>query len=290
MAVTNGIGACVSLDAAGGTSFTEVSTTKGWRINHSAIQAISIPSNGGSGQIVTAGAKDFSGSFDFDGVDFPMYPGATGNLLAYNGDDSAQGLIICDSATINVDVSGGANVGGTVNFQGNGALTFGTASDTDATDPKVYNSIGGGRVDWKPNGQGSYATLPDVLNWSLTLGRTMSAPYASSTTPGYMKRTAGSYFGSGSITILQSALDYLDNTANDLQPGTAGRFLLYVNASEYFELWFARINALEFSATPDANSPVTIPFTLSLGEYVSSTWTPGKVIKPGGAATWFGSL
>lgn len=289
MAVLNGIGAMVSFDTAGGTSFTEVSTTKGWRLSYPAVQALSIPSNGGSGTIVTSGAKDFTGSFEFDGVDFPLYPGEDGTFLGYNGSKSAQGLIIVESATITCNPGASANVGGSVNFAGNGALTFVSTSDTDATDPKVYNSVGGGRVDWKPNGEAGYATLPDVLQWSLTLNRAL-APYNSTTSAGVTKRTAGSYSGSGSITMLQSAWDYLSTAATLLTPGSMGRFLLYVNAASYFEVWFAHMDSPELGATPDENITVTLPWTMSLGSYVSGTWTAGKVLKPGGLAAWFGSV
>lgn len=284
---TDGINAVVSLDAAGGTSFTEVGSTEGWSTSHTRQQAIATPSSNGGGEIGTAGVADWSGSFNYVGADFALYPGQTGKFLGYNGNKSVTGLIIVESATFNWDHAGGTNMGGVVNFLGNGAIDYVATTDADATDPTVYNSVGIIRLDWKPVGQGSYATLEGLENMSLTIGRRISVSYPRDTSP-WPNRTPGGFYGSLNFSMVNSNLEYIETTANAFVPGTFGYARAYVSATAYFDIAFMQVLNVDTSTAPNQQARLTGSMGLSLGTPISGTWTEGYFIKPSGLTTWFG--
>lgn len=285
--VTNGINAVVSFDAAGGTSFTEVATTEGWQTSETRVASPATPSNNSGGQINTAGVRDWSGSFNFLGTDIPLYPGATGKFLGYNGAKSATGLIIVESATFNWDFQGSGNMGGTVNFAANGSLDYVSTTDADATSPNVVNSVGVFRVDWKPVGQGSFATLTGLTGASLTLGRTLAPAWLRENSP-WPVRTAGSYTGSVSLNMTESNLEYLEAAANLLTPGTFGIMHLYTSATAYFEIAHIMIGEVQASTAPNQNAEITLPGVLSVGTVVSGSWVEGYVGNPSGT-DWIGT-
>lgn len=286
MAVSTGINGKLSLD--NGTS--SVSTVKGVTINSVAQLSGVTPSNSGGAEIFSTGAKDWTGTFDYLGKDAAAYPGDTGTLLAWNGASKASGSAVISEVTINCDIAGSGNIGGTVKFEGNGALTPATGSaPTDATTPQVYNCVNSIGALWKPVGQSAYATLPGVTQWSLTLTRkTVTSVVAGAS--GVTSRSFGGYSASGSITFQQDALAYLVAAATLLTPGAAGLLQLYVDGTNYYQVNYAQFSGNDIPVDFEGNAinTITLPFSWSSWTPISGTPTRGTILKMGapGSAWW----
>lgn len=292
MAVTSGLNLRISHGA------TTISTMDEWELDDSVVLAPAVPSQAGA-EINTVGAKDFSvRARGFQRVPV-VYPGpttqgaGTATLTGNNGATEWAASAVCKSLALTCDIGASNNLTVEYGFEGMGAITRqASALAADNSEPDVWNAING-LVKWMPIGQVSYATLPDITQWTLTL-EVETIPYVSSSSGGLTLRSFGAKRVSGSFTMLQDTFTYLTAAANVLTPGSMGKMQLFLTAGTYLEIWWPVIQASQARASTGANNEIVVPWTWSAYANVSGTQTIGKVLKPkkeaAPDAAWYGSV
>lgn len=300
MAATSGKTGLVSVN---GTS--ALSTIRNWKLNPTTTLAEGVASNSGGQEFHVAGVTDFSGSFEFYGIN-PLdlvVPGTAYVGYFQTSDDEASGGIIIDSITATCDIEGGGLVSGTANFSSigsstavytanNTALTY-SASLTSLTNTSTPAAYGGkvGKVAWAPIVGGtlqSIADIPNVRNWTMTL-TSQNQAFSSSSTGGVMKRVAGVKRGTTmSLGMYEGAIQTFDVTGTKMIPGTTGKLRLYVTASLYWLFEFATIRSVPFDNNMEAGALTsnTIDFAYTGFAEISGTLTRGTITQPDGNAYW----
>lgn len=273
---------------------TAVSTIRNWKINPKADNPKGVASNSGNAQVVIEGVTDFSGSWDFYGKSVLGFavPGTayTGYFQTQTKEISAS--LMVDSVTMKCDIEGGNILGGTVNFSGNGALTWATSptSLTNVSVPAMFAAVAG-KASWQPvstlNGAlGSAADIPDVRSWDLTISRDNKAFASSSTTGGHTgvvrKRVQGPLRAQASVNMYQGAIDYFGTSATLLTPGAIGILKLYVTSSTFYTLTYSRSNGVPINEDVEGAGPVdaSINFDWSAYANISGTMTKGALTDP----------
>lgn len=244
-------------------------------------EAVSSCSDGAVQRIT--GNEDWSGTFSQYATDPISMPG---DLITFAG--SIEGTVgvtgpaIVDQLDINVDIEGGTPIELETSFSSDGAVTVGASIGVDAT------------IDI-PEGSKLrkievaidlaipvYVEIPDVSSFNLSLISTNTA-YVSSTTVGKTRRIAGNKDCTGSFSQL------INDFADMLQPGDVVLLRLFVTATEYWQITYARIVDLSnLQVDREGATPVggTVNFAFSGIEIVTATPTKGTIIQPDLTVWW----
>lgn len=297
MSVLNGAAGKIAVD--GGTA--AASTIANWRMSISNNNAKHVASNSGGMQFSVPGVTDFTGSFDFYnnsslGI---VVPGTAYSFLGQgNGFEIKAGIMI-DEVTINCDIAGGGIISGTCNFSAFGSSTAAGSDNTiydfqaatsltNTSVPAAYTVLGC-KAQWAPisGTLGSYADIPDVQSWSLTL-RSENFPYSSSSTGGVTKRTAGNKSASFSINVHQSDFTYYETAGSLLKPGTVGAAKLFTSAANSYTLLYAVANGLDPEVDIEGGRNVTgaLRFDYTGFAFISGTFTRGSLVDPNSVTFW----
>ncbi len=302
MAATSGKTGLVSVN---GTS--ALSTILNWKFNPAATLSEAVASNSEGMEFHVTGVTDFTGSFDFKGIN-PLslvVPGTAYVVYLQTSDDEAVGGIIIDSITATCDIEGGGMVSGTANFSSIGSSTATYTANNNAvlynaaltsltnTSTPAARSGKVGKATWAPIVAGTLQTqfdIPNVRNWTLNLA-SQNTSFASSSTGGVTKRVAGVKRGATfSLGMYEGAIATFDATATKMLPGTTGKLRLYVNASEFWQIDYATIRSLPIDNNMEAgamtSNTIDLAYTGYADENADGTLTRGTIIQPSTTVYW----
>ena len=191
-------------------------------------------SRGAQGNIV--GNTDWSGNYTAYGPKPAVMPGDAfafeGAIDETDGGKGAKGTAIVDSIDVNVDIEGGGIINHTVNFSGNGPLTFPAFSPAlkDLSIPLPYSSIGC-KVELCEHDDWTWAELEQVRTYSLLI-KTDNQAYVDSSTGGQNRRARGNMSLETKMTV------YTDDFAGLPPVNDVLKARLYVNATDYWEIYY----------------------------------------------------
>lgn len=271
---------------------TALSSIRDWRINYTSANRNAVNSASNGAQSSLAGNKDWTGSASLYGRTGPtagavVLPGTEYAMVGNNGSTSASGQVVVTSLSTEVDIAGGNIITQSIEFGGNGALTFGTTSVTaDASAPAEFSSIGC-KLMFQPYAAGvagSDAEILLVTRFNFVLNAEVKS-YVNSGTSGNTKRLAGSAIksASGSFTIQEGDLDLL--RSKPYLPGTFGILKCYVSSTQFWTFSQVVIDANnDVGAQVESGdlSLITVPWTWSAFNNVSGTRTAGTILYPTG--------
>jgi hypothetical protein len=271
---------------------TAVSTLREWRVSQTAANKQSVSSASAGATTSTKGNIDWTGTANLYDRAAPLggsviLPGTGYAMVGNNGSTSAAGNIVVTGLTVDVDIAGGGIITESIEFGGNGALTYGTTSvSADATAPREFTAIGC-KLMFQPFTAGSAGSDAEILlvqRYSFSLKADVKV-YANSGTAGVMKRLAGSAIksASGTFTIQEGDLDLF--RTKPYLPGTLGVLKCYVSSSQYWTFSQVIIDANnDVGAQIESGdlSSITVPWTWSAFNNVSGTRTQGTVTYPSG--------
>lgn len=270
MAVTSGLGGAVN----------GFDTVRGWRVVESDAGPEFVASNSDGMQASLAGNKDWTGSIELYGYAPAFLPGEALTFAGWNGTSRATGDALVESVALNCDIEAGGVINHTLQIAGNGALSKNTTSVTDSGVPSAYTSIGC-KASFDAAGGSSYTDIDDVRTWSLNIACSLQ-PYVSSGTAGVVKRTAGPLSGTASLSVYQGTVGSLPSV------GTIGSLRLYVSATAYYQLLYARVMSIEPAADIEGggNNGATIQYAYSGFKRIAGTMTKGSITKPDTTVYW----
>lgn len=239
-----------------------------WTVNWQNSPATYNASNTGCAMSRLPGVADWSGSYNFFGVEPALVPGESFTFQGYDSTHLLSGPAICQSLSINIDIEGGGIISGSVAFAADGALAASKASSPDKGAVSVYSSIG-----CKITVDGT--EVSDARTGTFTVTRN-NPSYSSSSTAGQTKRLSGVLDASGSYTIFQSDFTALP------EEGDVIEVVYYVNATDAWT--FSKV--IVTSVTP----AVQIETAAVVGATVNWAWTAfwpdgtqGSIQTPSGA-------
>lgn len=297
MAWQSGINALLSLN---GTA--AAPTIRNWSIDPVANNVSGGSTDAGSGTFVLPGVKDFTGRFDYyntSPIGFAK-PGNTYTFYGQNPDGEYRGGIIITQTVINVDIEGGGIIGGSSTFASigssdddvttdNNALTYSDTptSLTNSGVPQAHSSLGC-KAQWaliSGGSLGSYADMPSVRNWSLTLNNGATA-FSAHDTGGVVKRIAGRNTASASVGVYQSDPDALSDAG--LIAGSVGALRLFTAAASYWQVTYAVVggNSADAQIESPAVMGASLNFAWSSHGQLTGGFTRGTIVDPA-AVTWF---
>jgi hypothetical protein len=208
--------------------------------------------------------------------------------------------VIVTSTTIEVDIENGGIIGGSSEFASigsstatltadNNALTYSDTptSLTNTGTPNVFSSIGC-KAAWAVvtgGALGSYSDIPSVRRWSLTLTNTPTA-FSNSGTGGVIKRIAGLYSASASVSVHEADPDVLADAG--LTVGSVGALRLYTSASAYWQATYMlpRNTPADVQIENPNVIGVDLSFDWSSHGRLTGGFTKGAVVDPA-SVTWF---
>lgn len=259
-----------------------VSTARGWEVSYTADTQKYVASNTDGGPGREDGNKDWSGSYTAYGHTPAVWPGESFTFLgSEDGAVGVSGTAIVDTITINIDFESGAIIDYTVNFSADGALTLNAAAVVaDATMPAAYTSIGR-KVQLKAIG-GAYADVDDVRTVTITLSAENQS-YVSSSTSGWVRRNAGNFDATLSLSIYESDLSAL------ILPNSIYSVKVYVTAAAFWEFEWIKFGEAS-GVTVDREGAGHIAYTAN-GAFtgfaeVTGSMTQGFIKNPAVATKW----
>lgn len=268
------------------------STVRNWSITSSADLQALIASNTKGGTVRLDGNVDWNGNYTGYGPQPSVFPGEyftfqgalTSEVTDTNCAESDVNGAIVDSIEVAWDIEGGAPIGYTVNFSGNGGITFSTSGTDialDTTDPRMYSSIGTvlKLVDDVPDTP-VVTQVADLRSMTLTITADNKS-YASSDTAGKIKRVPGN------IDVQVTASVYTDDFASLPAVNLSREWRMYVNATEYWIVkWCKFGEASDLSVDPESGDPIgaTLNASFNAIKTVGTTApaiTTGVITTPG---------
>jgi len=270
MAVTSGLGGAVN----------GIDTVRRWSVTESDAGPEFVASNSDGMQGSIAGNKDWTGQVEVYGYAPAFLPGEALTFAGWNGTSRATGDALVQAVALNCDIEGGGLLSHTLQIAGNGALTKNTSSVSDATVPGAYSSLGC-KASFDSAGGSSYTDIADVRTWSLNLACALQ-PYVSSDTAGIVKRKAGPLSGTASVSVYQDTVGSLPTV------GTIGSLRLYVSASAYYQLLYARVVSIDPAADVEGGglNAATIQYAYTGFKRITGTMTKGSITKPDTTVYW----
>jgi len=215
---------------------TAISCCRQWGINHtSELQTFGCSATKGArGRI--GGTEDWSGQYQAYGAIPAVLPG---DEVTFNGAISGEGAsavgvsgdVMIESVEIVWNVETGAPIAHTVQFGGNGPLTYGTVNvPADATIPDPLTSKGCKVEIWSvaetPEKEAEFAELRTI---TLRLSKDNQA-FATTTTAGWKNRAEGGLDIECNFTVLT------DDFADFPDVNAIKELRLYIDATHYWQL------------------------------------------------------
>ena len=247
-------------------------TVRNWQVTETSENKDYGASNTRKGTGRKAGPKDWSGSFEAYRSSVTLMPGDKFNFTGH-GIEEVSGPAIVDSIEVSCPIEDGDPISLTVNFSGDGELTKQAGTGDDETVPDPPSAIG-----CKIEIGATPVEVSDVRSWSLTMSAD-NKEYRSSSTGGWTKREAGRLDIEGSYEV------YADDSTDLPDTGSFTPILLYVGATDHYEIKWAAISQVEPSVDAETGDIV--------GATISWEWSgflegdAGEVKLPGVAeAVW----
>lgn len=246
------------------------SQIRSWTVDYTQTSAKYSASNTECATGRLPGVSDWSGSYEFYGVEPAIVPGEGFTFTGY-GATKASGTAIGESLSVTCDIEGGGVISGSVNFAANGALTFaaGTAADVSAVD--MYSSVGC-KIELDT------VEVADVRTYTFTVTRA-NPSYSSSSTSGGTRRQSGVLDATGSYTVYQADFTALP------APGDIVTLEMFVNATDAWVFKYCVIAGV----TP----VVDIETAAIIGATINWEWsgydasgTQGVITPPSGVDIW----
>jgi len=256
-------------------------------VNWNVSETPNLQSRGNSsvaGSVITkTGVKDWSGTYEAEGGAPVHMPGETFTFTgSADGSVGATGPAIVESVTINWDWENDAMLGHSVNFAGNGALTRGVAAAVDAsvTIPTMSSvcDIMTGTLVAVP----VWTALEHLRTASLTI-TAANTLQKTSDTAGWTKRNAGPVTANGSISV------FTDSPANPLDPGDENGLKMYVSATAFWQLLWAKWGEMS-DIRVDTNTGdilgCTLNFQFTAAVLIATVATKGSITEPDTNVFW----
>jgi hypothetical protein len=279
MAVISGIGGYVD------TAISGVRSIRKWSIDDNSADAPRVvASNTKGGSTRVAGNLDWSGQYQAFGHTPAVMPGDSFTFKgSIDGTKGVSGAALCDSIEVTVDIEGGQVISHVARFSANGALAKGNVSATaDTSVPNEPSSIGCKVQTADPSASPAFADLADVRQYTLTITADNQS-YVSSETAGQTQRKKGNYDFQVSISR------YTSDFADGPQPNNVKHLKLFVNATEFWELKWARFiedSGLEVDREGAGLVACTKNAVMEGFTLVGSTPTAGHIKKPDTTTWW----
>ena len=221
--------------------------------------------------IVIAGNEDWSGRMRCYGKIPPVFPGDALAFVGQTGGGSVSASAVVGRVRGRFPVKEGGYIAWDIEFAGNGAVTTGSTSVTDAALPQMYSA-----TPCKVNFAGS--DLDGVQAFELELSCELK-DYVESQV---IKRKAGNFDASASIDLVEG------DPATALAPGTIDQAKFYVDASTFFDVKYMIATESEQNVPIETGDLVAlrIPMMWSGWKDIAGTRTPGYFKKPDTTAWW----
>jgi len=272
-----------------------VSTMRRWTLTDTLKHAMAVASNTLQGVARKAGVRDWSGSYTAFGASpvsmalpgqefaFVGYGAPTndvsGNGLRYEGNAVAKSLAIVWNWKTQEIISH------TVQFEGDLELSIVTAGADpgDAVVPDVP-SPGGTKIDWALNNSGSFSTLPNLTQATLTITQAVVS-YVNSSTYIAGQTWTGKKSGAPLDWTLAIQQEDTDRATTVWDPGDVLDLKLFTDASLFWRLKFGL--AGDFSGiTVDRQTGAIIGRTLNVAMNAYYGSSAGQILLPGGTQLW----
>lgn len=255
-------------------------TVRSWRVTESDAGPNFVASNSDGMQGSLAGNVDWTGSISLYGYAPAFLPGEAVTFAGWNGTSRFSAEALVSGVSLECDIEGGGVLNHSIEVAGNGASTKNTSSVTDSAVPAAYTSIGC-KASFDAAGGSSYTDIADVRNWSLSLACAMQQ-YVSSSTAGIVKRKPGPLSGRATVGVYQDTVGTLPTV------GTIGSLRLYVSASAYYQLLYARVVSIEPATDVEGGglNAATIQYEYTGFKRITGTMTKGSITKPDTTVYW----
>ena len=255
-----------------------VGSLRRWTINRTADLKQPYASSTDGMPAVVVGNKDWTGTAEFYGYVPAILPGS-GFTFQGNPDTAATsiwtGTAIVDSISVTIPVESADPISGTINFSGNGELTAGTATISDATNPTMYPSKARAVTF-----AGTDVANVDQMDFTIAAANQAYNTGGASGTSGITKRVAGNLSASGSFRVKEG----LPSAA--LAYGTFGALRLYVTASLFWEFNYAVLGGNDHAGERESGGIPTITYPWTYSGWSEDGQTKGSIEKPDTTNFW----
>jgi hypothetical protein len=267
------------------------STVRNWNVNEVSAPQTFITSNTGGGTGRRRGVKDWNGGFAQWGATPLVMPGEAFAFAGYTApDDDVSGTgetftgnAIIDQVVIDWNWETGAIIGTTYTFSGDGPLTKGSGTYTDATTPDAPESCGT-KIEYDV----AIAT-PVWVEWEKLVSASLTITAANQTvinsgTANWTERRGGNI--DWSLAVVQDDVDRDAQTFDIDDEGV--QFKVYIDSTDYWLLKYGIIRdftGIETNIETGAIIRQTCNVDMNAHDLTNGL---GGITLPGAGAAWWG--
>jgi len=272
-----------------------VNTMRRWTINDILKHAQAVASNTLQGVARKGGVRDWNGSYmAFGGNPVSMVlPGQSFAFVGYgapNNDVSGVGLryegnAVAKSVAIVWNWKTQEIIGHTVQFEGDLELSINdTGADPGDTVAPAILSPGGTKIDWALNNSGSFSTLPNLTQATLTITQAIAA-YVNSSTYIAGETWTGKKAGAPIDWTLSIQQEDTDRLTNVWEPGDVLDLKLFVDSTNFWRLKFGLAGDFTgIGANRETGAIIARTLNVAMNAYYGSS--VGQILLPGGTQFW----
>lgn len=255
-----------------------------WSVNDAHTPAKGVASNTLNGTMRRPGVQDWTGSYNAFGAQPEVLPGESFSFVGYTAPDNDVsgvgrtyvGTALVESIVISWNYQNGELLSHVVNFGGDLALTSGSATVTDTSDPDAL-PVCGTKLEYDFSDD-NYVELDNILSMQLTISSALQT-YVNSSTACWTGRKAGPL--DWTLAITQQ-----DNVrASIFDKGDRVRLKLFVDDTLFWSLIWGQVR--DFTGiTADRETGAILQRTINIDMDAWDGADIGQIIKPD-TTVWF---
>lgn len=263
-----------------------ISCVRQWTITHTSSPADVVDSATKGAKGAVAGNQDWSGSYVANGAIPEVRPGETFDFqAAVDATNGVSGTAIVDRIEIEIDVENGGIISHTVSFSGNGVLTYGAVTASDAGPPKILPAMNCHVTTCAPAQSPTWTALTNVRTIRITLSAD-NQTYVDSSCGGWTQRVGGNITAEISISVYMVSIEDL---LTIVEPNNVRGVRIYVNADTYWELLWMMFTGLS-NVTVDIERGTVVGADLAarfvVSQQIGGNTIYGTIKAPGNATWW----
>lgn len=266
---------------------TELGCVGRWSLQHTSQLGEYVCSASRGAKLRVSGNKDWTGSYEALGYQPAIMPGDAFTFEgSIDGEDvGASGTAIVDSVSITADRESAAPIIHVVNFSANSELALSCSGASVALVPIPYPSSDTKIEVAEGPTYASFADVPDVRSWTLTISRANPA-YVSSGLPGQTQRVIGPL---DCMLSFGFYADDADGWSGHPQPNDLLAVKCFVTSTLFYLIKWLQVSGMTgMDVDISTGAPVggNIDMAFNGIALVSSTPTVGTITLPSTIAWW----